>query len=93
MVRTSERGFFGNLLKGRHEEGGFARPLEEITARIPSDTFMWLAWGSIAASLFLWVRGRQRDASLVGLWAPTFLILGVYNKLVKQLGHDRYDKD
>jgi hypothetical protein len=27
----------------------------------------------------------------VGQWAPTFLILGVYNKLVKQLGSDSRD--
>jgi hypothetical protein len=25
----------------------------------------------------------------VGQWAPTLLILGLYNTLVKQLGHDR----
>ena len=26
--------------------------------------------------------------TFVGQWAPTFLILGLYNKLVKQLGSD-----
>jgi len=26
----------------------------------------------------------------VGQWAPTFLVLGIYNKLVKQLGSDAY---
>jgi hypothetical protein len=32
----------------------------------------------------------NKDASLfVGQWAPTLLILGLYNKLVKQLGSDR----
>ena len=25
----------------------------------------------------------------IGQWAPTFLIFGLYNKLVKQLGSDR----
>lgn len=74
----------------RHTEGGLARPIEEYTARLPSDTFMWLAWGSIAASLMLKLSGRDKDALFVGQWAPTFLIHGVYNKLVKQLGHDQY---
>ena len=33
---------------------------------------------------------RQAHAGTFGgQWAPTFLILGVYNKLVKQLGSDR----
>jgi hypothetical protein len=28
-------------------------------------------------------------ALFVGHWAPTFLLLGIYNKLVKLLGSDR----
>ncbi len=75
-----------------HSEGGLARPIEKVTAWLPSDTFLWLAGGSIAASLTLKMFGRDKDANFVGQWAPTFLILGLYNKLVKQLGHDRYDR-
>ena len=30
--------------------------------------------------------GRDKDALFVGQWAAMFLILGLYNKLVKQLG-------
>ena len=78
-------------MEGDYEEGGLARPLDKITGQIPSDTFMWLAFGSIAASLTLKLMGRDRDALFVGQWAPTFLIHGVYVKLVKQLGHDRHD--
>lgn len=29
----------------------------------------------------------------MGQWAPTLLILGLYNKIVKELGHDRTDRD
>jgi len=32
--------------------------------------------------------GRERDAVFVGQWAPTFLLLGVYNKIVKVAGSD-----
>lgn len=69
-------------------EGGLARPIEDITARLPSDTFLWLAVGSIVGSLALRCMERRHDALFVGQWAPTFLLLGIYNKLVKQLGHD-----
>jgi hypothetical protein len=72
-----------------HREGFIAKTIEEQTAKLPSDTFLWLALGSIAASLTLKVTGRDKDALFVGQWAPTFLLLGVYNKLVKQLGSDR----
>jgi len=72
-----------------HREGMLAKTIEEQTAKLPSDTFLWAAMGSIAASLVLKIIGRDKDALFVGQWAPTFLILGIYNKLVKQLGSDR----
>jgi hypothetical protein len=72
-----------------HREGVLAKTIEKQTAKLPSDSFLWLALGSIAASLTLKISGRQKDALFVGQWAPTFLVLGVYNKLVKQLGSDR----
>ncbi len=73
----------------RHSEGGLARPIEEYTARLPSDTFLWAAGASIAASLTLMATGNRNGALFVGQWAPTFLLLGVYNKLVKVAGSDR----
>jgi len=71
-----------------HEEGIVARTIEQQTAKLPSDTFLWLAGGSIATSLTLKIMGRDKDALFVGQWAPTFLILGLYNKLVKLMGSD-----
>ena len=71
-----------------HREGVVARTIEEQTAKLPSDTFLWLAFGSIAGSLTLKFLGRSHDALFVGQWAPTFLILGLYNKLVKVAGSD-----
>ena len=72
-----------------HREGILAKTIEEQTAKLPSDTFLWAATASIATSLALKITGRDKDALFVGQWAPTFLILGLYNKLVKQLGSDR----
>ena len=71
-----------------HEEGVVARSIEQQTAKLPSDTFLWLAGGSIATSLTLKMMGRDHEALFVGQWAPTFLILGLYNKLVKLMGSD-----
>ena len=73
-----------------HTEGPVARAIEEQTAKLPSDTFLWLAGASIAGSLTLKIMGRRHDALFVGQWAPTFLILGLYNKIVKVAGHDQY---
>lgn len=93
MSRVTEqiRGFAEKHLPNDEREGGLARPIEEITAKLPSDTWLWLGYGSIAASLTLKLMGRARDANFVGMWAPVFLIHGVYNKIVKTQGHDKYD--
>jgi hypothetical protein len=74
-----------------HREGKVAGTIEEQTAKIPSDVFLWFAFGSIAASLTLKIMGKDKTALFVGQWAPTFLILGNYNKMVKIGGHDQFD--
>ena len=73
----------------QHSEGFLAHAIEDQTAKLPSDVFLWAAVGSIAGSMFLKMSGRHHDALFVGQWAPTFLILGLYNKLVKVAGSDR----
>lgn len=70
-------------------EGSVARTIESQTARLPSDLFLWAAMGSIVLSLTFQLSGRKSDSNFVGHWAPTFLTLGLYNKLVKVAGHDR----
>ena len=78
----------------QHKEGKVAKSIENQTAKIPSDVFLWAALGSIAVSLTLKFMGkkRQHDALFVGQWAAPFLLLGVYNKLVKLQGSDKSDK-
>ena len=72
-----------------HAEGAVAKTIEEQTAKLPSDTFLWMAVAAMATSATLQMMGNRHVSLFVGQWAPTFLILGVYNKLVKQLGSDR----
>jgi len=50
-----------------HSEGAVARAIEQQTAKLPSDTFLWMAGGSIAASMTLKLMGRDKDALFVGL--------------------------
>lgn len=71
-----------------HTEGTVARTIEQQTAKLPSDLFLWAAGGSIVGSLLLQCFGKQHESLFVGQWAPTFLILGLYNKLVKVAGSD-----
>ena len=72
-----------------HKEGKVATAIEEQTAKLPSDTFLWAALGSMAVSAGLKIAGRKHSALFVGQWAAPFLLLGIYNKLVKLEGHDK----
>ncbi len=74
--------------RGEHREGRLARSIEQQTARIPSDAWLWAAVGSMGISLALELSGKERTATFVGHWAPTLLIFGLYNKMVKLQGSD-----
>ena len=75
-----------------HSEGKVARAIENQTAKLPSDLFLWAALASMATSATLKGMGKSHTALFVGQWAPSFLLLGIYNKLVKLEGHDKNDK-
>ena len=68
-------------------EDTVTRAVESQTAAVPSIAFLGLAIGSMAASLILMLAGRRQAANFIGQWAPTILIMGLYNKVVKQHGH------
>jgi len=74
--------------KVEHREGPVARTIEQQTAKLPSDTFLWAALGSIGLSAIMQMAGKQKASNFIGLWAPTFLMFGLYNKLVKLQGSD-----
>ena len=81
---------FGHGDRVEHTEGKIARTIEEQTAKLPSDVFLWAAGASIIGSLALQFSGRKHESLFVGQWAPTLLILGLYNKIVKVAGSDAY---
>ena len=69
-------------------EGKVAKAIEAQTSRIPSDVFLWTAGAAMATSLTLKVLKQDKLALFIGQWAAPVLLMGVYNKLVKQQGHD-----
>ncbi|MCR5862964.1 hypothetical protein LRS05_12830 [Flavobacterium sp. J372] len=75
-------------MKNDHSEGKVAKAIENQTAKLPSDTFLWAALGSMAVSATLKAFGKNHTALFVGQWAAPFLLLGIYNKIVKVEGND-----
>jgi len=79
-------------LNPQRKEGPVAKAIESQTSRIPSDVFLWSAVGAMATSLTLKLLKKDHVALFVGQWAAPFLLLGIYNKLVKQQGHDQVNE-
>jgi uncharacterized membrane protein len=75
-------------VNSKHKEGVVAKAIEEQTAKLPSDLFLWTAVTTIGVSLVVKIFGKDTNSLFVGQWVAPFLLLGIYNKLVKQHGHD-----
>ena len=75
-----------------HKEGKIARTIEEQTAKLPSDVFLWAAIGAMACSFTLKLMKNDHMSLFIGQWPAPFLLFGIYNKLVKQEGHDKTDR-
>jgi hypothetical protein len=75
------------------KEGSLTKAIEQRTSQIPSSVFLALAGGAIALSFGLAVSQKRNStwANFVGQWAPTILLLGIYNKIVKTHGSDRVE--
>lgn len=57
--------------------------IENVTKKVPSVGFLGLAIGAMAVSASLMLLNKKTWANFIGQWAPTILILGTYNKIVK----------
>jgi hypothetical protein len=77
----------------QHREGSVAKGIEEQTAKLPSDTFLWASIAAMGVSLTLKLMGKKHTALFVGQWAAPMLLFGVYNKIVKTQGHDHEDNE
>ena len=73
----------------KHSEGAVAKAIEEQTAKLPSDVYLWAAGGAIAASAVFQLLRRPKTSLFLGQWVAPFMLLGVYNKIVKVAGSDR----
>ena len=62
--------------------------VENYTSQLPSSFYLGAAFASILGSLILKTQGKDHHALFVGQWAAPFLLMGIYNKMVKQHGSD-----
>jgi len=53
-----------------------------ITDQIPGELWYWSALISILASATFFILGKRDWSIFIGQWSPTFLLLGLFHKLL-----------
>ncbi len=54
-----------------------------ITDNVPEEVWYWGAVASIILSASLRLAGEAKWSIFVGQWPPTFLLFGLYHRLIK----------
>jgi len=54
-----------------------------VTDNVPEEAWYWAALGSIGISAMLKLSGKDDWALFVGQWPPTFLLFGLYHRLIR----------
>ncbi len=89
MDNTTTFGSNKNFETPQATEGEMTKKIESVTAKVPSLGYLGLAMGSMAISAGLALLSEKKTlANFVGLWVPSFMLMGIYNKLVKLEGSD-----
>lgn len=76
------------VARGEAQEDQVTAAIEKYTSKVPSSAYLGLSLLSMAVSVGFKAAGKNHEALFVGQWAAPFLILGLYNKMVKQHGSD-----
>lgn len=76
------------VAKGEATEAQVTAAIEKVTAQVPSSVYLAAALASMAVSVSFKIAKRTDMALFIGQWAAPFLILGIYNKMVKIHGSD-----
>ena len=77
---------------GDAKEDQFTGAIEQYTSQVPSSVYLGLAIASILGSVTFKLAKKDHGALFVGQWVAPFLLLGIYNKMVKQHGSDANTK-
>jgi hypothetical protein len=76
-------------MEPRSTEDQFTQTIESYTAAVPSSGYLAVAMGAMGLSLACQLAGREKWGNFIAQWVPIWLIIGLYNKLVKLDGHQR----
>lgn len=64
------------------KENKLTQEVEKVTSMITPGSFLTLAIGSLALSAGIATFSKRKSmANFVGLWVPTLMLAGIYNKI------------
>ena len=63
--------------------GSVQQKFFRITDNIPEETWYWLALASIGVSAGLKLADKNTWSLFVGQWPPTFILFGLYHRLIR----------
>lgn len=69
-------------------EGPRTKMVEQATSRVPSLFFLGASLVAMGTAFTLKCCGKEKASLFIGQWVAPFLLLGIYNKIVKTEGHD-----
>jgi len=74
-------------MENRKNTANLEDVITKMTARnaamVPSKMFLCAAIAGVSAAIALKCMGHKHTSLLLGQWSGTFLLLGIYNKIVK----------
>ncbi len=57
-------------------------------ANIPAEAYMYAMLASVLGSAAMYLMGRRHTALFIGEWAPTFVAIGLFYKLLRPSGRN-----
>ena len=54
-----------------------------VTDQVPEEIWYWAALTSILTSAILFIAGKRDWSIFVGQWPPTFMLFGLFHKLIR----------
>lgn len=83
-LQTDMQAAANNQVSPNIKEDKVTRAIENQTAKIPSVGYLTLAVGAMGLSAVTALFFNKKPlANFFGLWVPSILIMGLYNKVVK----------
>lgn len=72
----------------KQEEGNFADMIQEQASKVPGNLYLWTGLGLLGASLLFRMANKKKISRVLGQLSGSIIVMGLYNKTVKQQGHD-----